>query len=673
MIWLVLLTIFVAGESYSQGYICAVGGGSENYNDWSDAPYRWIVQKSDSGAVAILSDADATSWLPDYFMWLGADTAYNVKIASVSDANNPVLCEKILQAKAVFLKGGDQWDYIRLWKGTKADTAINSVFNNGGVISGTSAGAAVLGAVDFSAKNGSVYPAEALKNPFTSLMQFDDAFLNFLPGVIFDTHFIERARHARLVAMLFNRFVTSGMKLTGVGVDDRTAICISPDGIGEVMGSGAVSIFTIDPSTKFYNGVAGKYFIEALRCDQLTAGWKYDFSSKTVIVPPSAKVFQPSATFEAPVTNLWLTGTTSLSQAVVPYFADFLLTLNSSPVAVLSHPSYINTLSPVTTKLAELNIPYTVVGLSTAALSDTSVVNSIVRAKAFIFAGDSLKVLSIIRDSLTPAGLAFRQGLQEGKPVFFFGKSGKISGSNYIDGLYIDKYAAYRGKMTNNRGIDLFPDMIFEPATFESSDYYENKMSSVLWGIMINRRRVGVVLDGNSVLRIKQEDFSAEWSGITPALYLNASQSSYIDSSVYRASGSTGTRQVIAITNLRYSVSSYPNQKYFFTSGSFGEPSSVNEGKNNIHKADFQIRSYPNPFNSTAKLFLDVKNEQEMQISVFDILGRKITEIYTGILTSGNHTFDLDTFFKKNLSSGSYYIVCRTKSQTLSHKLLYLK
>ena len=143
-IYKIILFLSLNFDLFAQGYICAVGGGSEGYNDWSDAPYGWIVQKSDSGKIIIISDADATTWLPNYFISLGADTAYNKtisSISSISSANLQSTYNELTTAKAIFIRGGDQWDYIRLWKGTKTDSAINYVFQNGGVIAGTSAGA----------------------------------------------------------------------------------------------------------------------------------------------------------------------------------------------------------------------------------------------------------------------------------------------------------------------------------------------------------------------------------------------------------------------------------------------------------------------------------------------------------------------------------------------------
>ncbi len=44
-----LALLHMSSMIYSQGFICAVGGGTENFNEWRDKPYGWIVEKSDNG------------------------------------------------------------------------------------------------------------------------------------------------------------------------------------------------------------------------------------------------------------------------------------------------------------------------------------------------------------------------------------------------------------------------------------------------------------------------------------------------------------------------------------------------------------------------------------------------------------------------------------------------
>ncbi|KAA0242334.1 MAG: cyanophycinase, partial [Chlorobiota bacterium] len=151
----------------------------------------------------------------------------------------------------VFIKGGDQYDYINYWKGTLTEDAIRAVWQRGGVVAGTSAGAMVLSEFIISAKYGSLSPESALSNPFVQAGHIETDFLNLASGLIFDTHFIERARQGRLVAQMVKLFNEGHTSVRGVGIDDRTAICISPNGKGVVMGSGAVSVYRADTATAF--------------------------------------------------------------------------------------------------------------------------------------------------------------------------------------------------------------------------------------------------------------------------------------------------------------------------------------------------------------------------------------------------------------------------------------
>ena len=594
----IIISVY-ALKLYSQGYICAIGGGSENYSSWSDAPYRWIVQKADSGKIIVLGVGSATNWLPDYFMSFGADTAYNKTISSIAVANLQETYDELITAKAIFIRGGDQWDYISLWKGTKTDSAINYIFQNGGVIAGTSAGQAVLGDVDFSAQNGSVYPDEALLNPFNNYMRFEDNFLNLVPDVLFDSHFIERARHGRLIAMLYNRYFLTGRELNGIGVDDRTAFCVSPDGIGEVMGSGAASIFTINNETVFEPISSGNYTIESLKCEQLTKGWKYDIINKSIsFIPNSAKEVDTQRVWELPLTDFWLTGSENISQHLQTNFPDFVANVNNEKFIVLSNPGFASQIAPLINYLNQSSLNYEVIYLSSANLNDPVTAQKITSATNFVFAGDSLNVISLLKDISTLAGEAFREKtVFFNTPVFFFGKSGKVAGQFYTDNLYTDEYAAYRGKMTNNIGLDLFGDMLFETSLFDDSDYYENRMSSVLWGMMRNRKRFGIYLHGNAMAVFNYNQKTVKGYGTMPPIYIDASQTSWVDSSTFFGNGGVGPRQVVAMNNLRYNITTYDGNGYSIPEGRFESSLSVDDEANEFQYDYILYQNYPNPFN----------------------------------------------------------------------------
>jgi cyanophycinase len=675
---IVTLTLFLTLNIFPQGYVCAVGGGSENYNSWSDAPYSWIVQKADSGKIIILGTSSATTWLPNYFMSLGADTAYNKTIGSIASADLQETYDELITAKAIFIRGGDQWNYNRFWKGTKTDSALNYIFQNGGVIAGTSAGLAVLGDVDFSARFGSVYPDEALLNPFNNYMQFEDDFLNLVPDVLFDSHFIERARHGRLVAMLYNRYFAAGRSLIGIGVDDRTAFCVSPDGVGEVMGSGAVSIFTIDDETDLQPINAGDYTIERMKCDQLTNGWKYDLNNRQIAyIPPSAKEVDNQSEWEFPITDFWITGSDNFSQHLQTNFFNFITNVNPDKFVIISHPGFSSQLNPLISYLDQGSANYDVVYLNSSILNDPLISQTIGDATNFVFAGDSLNVISLLNDSTTLLGQSFRQKTVNDKtPVFFFGKSGKIAGQFYTDNLYADVYAAYRGKMTNNSGLGLFGDFIFEPMLFDASDMYENRMSSVLWGMMRNRNRFGVYLHGNAMSVFNSSQKTVKGYGSLPPIYIDASQTTRVDSSTFVASGGVGPRQSVAMNNLRYNITTLDGYAYLIGEGKFDYGMSVNDEGSSILKDFVLYQNYPNPFNPGTLIRYQLNVNSYVSIKVYDVSGNEVATLVDDYKPAGIYEIEFNkgqTTANKRFSSGVYFYRLLTENYSETKSMVLIK
>jgi cyanophycinase len=682
LLFIVNLTLNI----FAQGYICAVGGGSEDYNNWSDAPYSWVVQKSDSGKIIILGvSSSVTTWLPTYFMSFGADTAYNKTISTIAAANLQETYDELVSAKAIFIRGGDQWDYVRLWKGTKVDSAINFVFQDSGVIAGTSAGAAVLGDVDFSAQSGSAYPDEALQNPFYNRMKFENNFLNLIPNVLFDTHFIERARHGRLIAMIYNQYFTAGRDLIGAGIDDRTAICITPDGIGEVMGSGAVSIFYKDAVTKYSSFNSGKYTIENMKSHLLTKGWKYDFVNNAIsFIPVSAKDVDPDRLWYSPQTSFYLTGSNNLS-GHLNNLTSFLSENNSSNVLIISHPGYSDSITTITDFLSSINVTFDVLNITTANLNNPADAGKINQATCFIFAGDSLNVLSYLNQPMGLVNAAFYNSMAFGNPIFFFGNTGKIAGHKYIGNTDSDLYASYRGKMTINEGLFIFSELIFQPLIFEDSDYYENRMSAVLWGMMRNRNRIGIYLNGNDLVKVKSLENSISGNVQTPYIIVDARETTKVDSSTYRASGSIGPRQIVAMNNVRFSVTNYPQINYLLEQGKFDHLTAIdNQDEIKLEPKRFQLyQNYPNPFNPyttisfsipsppTSSLLRKGRNEVGfVTLTIYDILGRKIATLLNEEIIPGYYEVP---FNGSNLSSGIYFYKLSTPNYSETKSLVLLK
>jgi hypothetical protein len=84
---------------------------------------------------------------------------------------------------------------------------------------------------------------------------------------------------------------------------------------------------------------------------------------------------------------------------------------------------------------------------------------------------------------------------------------------------------------------------------------------------------------------------------------------------------------------------------------------------------------YPNPFNPRINFDIQLIETSAISISIVDMLGRNISNIYSGVMVAGKYNFywDGNSSFGKQVSSGSYFLIVTNKNETLVRKLLYLK
>ncbi|MEO8232771.1 MAG: phospholipase D-like domain-containing protein [Ignavibacteriota bacterium] len=82
------------------------------------------------------------------------------------------------------------------------------------------------------------------------------------------------------------------------------------------------------------------------------------------------------------------------------------------------------------------------------------------------------------------------------------------------------------------------------------------------------------------------------------------------------------------------------------------------------------LQNYPNPFNPTTKIQFEVPLSQKVELIVYDILGRKVKELYNDLAPAGviNIEFKAD-----DLASGMYIYRLKTKDISISKKMVLLK
>lgn len=668
MILRVMLLFLISNTFiFSQGYICAVGGGTENYNDWSDKPYGWIVEKADSGTIIILSYSDQSNWIPDYFESLGASNAYNKKIGSRSVADLQTTYDEIKAADGVFIKGGDQWKYISYWKGTKTEEAIKEVFRRGGVISGTSAGAMVLSDVTFSAQYGSVYPRQALKNPYINAVALEDDFLDLYPNTLFDTHYIERGRFARLIPFFLKSYSELDKSVLAVGIDDRTAICIDSLGMATVYGSASVSIFQFDDKT--FIDASNEYIIENLRCDILVEDWQYNFNTKEVIPASDAYLFEPSPTIGYPKTDLLLTGINQPSRNVSVSLDYFLESYAVDTIAIFFLDGFENDAEYLRDKIAERNaVPY-LITLNESTVIQQEYADSLLPCNAIVFLGEDVNNYWRYLYSTRIVERTFRDLVDKGVPLYMLGNASKITGEWYIGNTDNNELAAYRGLMQMQKGISLFEDIEIQPLVFDESDYYENRSASVLWGMMQCNKRFGLYIDSNEFVAIDATTKVLEAHGSMPLIFVDASGVTYADSSNWSASGYPNTRQAIGMDNLRYTVS-LGNKSYNLESNSL--VTTIDSDISTTPDSYFLGNNYPNPFNGITKISFSLPNTVDSgNITIHNLLGEVISQFDISGYAPGEHTLSFKP--TDNLPSGVYIYTIHTNTFFHSKKMVYLK
>ncbi|MGC1416765.1 MAG: cyanophycinase [Candidatus Acidiferrum sp.] len=169
------------------------------------------------------------------------NSAATIVFSEREDSDDPKLLERINQAEAIFIAGGDQSNYVRFWQDTPVEEALNRHIAAGKPFGGSSAGLAVLGEFSFSSMIDTIHSPDALADPYGNKVTLSRDFLRIplLAGVITDTHFVKRDRMGRLLVFLA-RILQDGWatQVRAIAVEQDAAVLLNPDGQAKIIGSG---------------------------------------------------------------------------------------------------------------------------------------------------------------------------------------------------------------------------------------------------------------------------------------------------------------------------------------------------------------------------------------------------------------------------------------------------
>ncbi|MBN8481482.1 MAG: cyanophycinase [Xanthomonadales bacterium] len=213
-------------------------GGSE----WTEAAFDWFASHAGNGHLVILRASGGEDLQKRWFERFGGVASVQTFVFGAREAaGDAVMLAAVAKADGVFIAGGDQSRYIRYWKDTPLESALDAHVKNRKPLGGTSAGLAILGHVAYGALDGtSMTSARALADPLGDGVTLDEGFLAmpFLGSVVTDTHFARRDRLGRLIVFLA-RARHDGLidEPLGIGVDESTVLCVEGDGRARVIGA----------------------------------------------------------------------------------------------------------------------------------------------------------------------------------------------------------------------------------------------------------------------------------------------------------------------------------------------------------------------------------------------------------------------------------------------------
>jgi cyanophycinase len=262
-------------EGAARGWIVPIGGAENKEND--RRILRRFVEVSggeDADIVVIPTASKMHETGPRYealFRELGAARVTVMDFDTRRDCQEPNRLQRLEEATGIFFTGGNQLRLTALLGGTPVAQLIRKRNAAGVTVGGTSAGASILSEhmIAFGDEGSSVIAGSVRLAPGLGLTN----------RFVIDQHFRERDRLGRLItALAYNPFAI------GIGLDEDTAVFISPDEVLHVEGSGGVTV--VDASEVSFSSADSvsegqPVAVLGLKVNVLTRGTTFDVNTRT--------------------------------------------------------------------------------------------------------------------------------------------------------------------------------------------------------------------------------------------------------------------------------------------------------------------------------------------------------------------------------------------------------
>ena len=233
------LAVQIVAAGKPKGKLFIIGGGKR-----PDAMVNRMIDEAgirNTGYVIILPMASeladsAVIWSSEQFIKMGISRISGINFKAGELPRMSAL-DSVRHASLIYISGGDQSRFMKAVQGTPIFDAIHQAYQDGAVIAGTSAGAAVMShrMITGNELRHPVYH-ETFQTIESRNIEFEPG-LGLLENVFIDQHFVVRSRYNRLVTAVLENPAT-----TGIGIDEATALIVKGKH-AEVTGTSQVLVF----------------------------------------------------------------------------------------------------------------------------------------------------------------------------------------------------------------------------------------------------------------------------------------------------------------------------------------------------------------------------------------------------------------------------------------------
>jgi cyanophycinase len=269
------LIVSQPADAGAKGRLLIVGGGERT----DEIMKEFVRLAGGSNAVVVIfpmASSVPEEVGPGYvkeLIGLGVKEAFYLNI-NAEAANQDSTVAKLANVTGVFYSGGDQVLLTAALLNTKVQKRVEAIYAGGGVIGGTSAGAAVMSRIMITGNE--LLNKDSSASFFTLTkgnVETKEGF-GFITEAVIDQHFVVRKRHNRLMSIIMQN-----PTLLGVAIDEATSIEVHPDRTFTVIGESVVMVYDARRSKHIRTNKNNYLTADNMALHILQAGDSFDLKS----------------------------------------------------------------------------------------------------------------------------------------------------------------------------------------------------------------------------------------------------------------------------------------------------------------------------------------------------------------------------------------------------------